>query len=108
MFPRDVACWLCREEELHAIHEAKREYCSNCPMIRKMVDDEEKLRVRLLALQQEKIRILVETKNWAAISRIEQGAFYNFLKNPEHNDDRRVCCPCSWSCRAAVLPGRWL
>ncbi len=40
-----------RDEELHRVHEARREYCENCPMIRKMVEDEEKLRVRLLALE---------------------------------------------------------
>ena len=77
----------CSEEEIHARHEQKREYCERCPMIIKMIEDEEKLRVRLLEMEKEKLRLLYEAQNWAAISRIEQGAFYHFL-TAERNDDR--------------------
>ncbi len=82
-------CAVGREEEVHARHEANREYCERCPMIIKMIEDEEKLRIRLLDLEKEKLRLLYESQNWAAISRIEQGSFHHFL-NSERNDDRLV------------------
>ncbi len=83
----DMDVRMCSEEEIHARHQARREYCDRCPMIVKMIEDENKLRIRLQELEQEKFRALFASNNWSAINKVAQSAFHNFLK-ADRNDDR--------------------